>query len=78
MHECIECDWTKWYYGRCNGCGNGFNKDEWRSQRTMWEDLYNNTPINYDMIIDYFINDGFNHEGNGVCLECSSELMKEL
>tara|TARA_R100000322_G_scaffold151325_1_gene108662 strand:- start:311 stop:1360 length:1050 start_codon:yes stop_codon:yes gene_type:complete len=69
--ECEECDWKKWYFGRCTGCGNGFNKDEWKDQRARWEDLYPNND--WDQIIDYFNNDGFNHEGNGVCFNCASE-----
>ena len=72
MVECVaceECDWVKWYYGRCNGCGNCFNKDDWIFQRTLWEEKYS-TQTNIEL---YFENDGYNHNGNGVCFECVNE-----
>jgi hypothetical protein len=70
-NECVECNWDKWYYGRCNGCGNCFNKDDWIHQRYRFEEEQPN--IDYQDIIMYFINDGFQHEGNGVCYECANE-----
>tara|TARA_B110000285_G_C14722387_1_gene422731 strand:- start:32 stop:262 length:231 start_codon:yes stop_codon:yes gene_type:complete len=65
--DCMECNWENFYFGRCNGCGNCFNKPDWIFQRKSYE---NN--ILWDSIIDYYVNDGFNHEGNGVCLECAN------
>ncbi len=67
-----ECNWTKWFYGRCMGCGNGYNKDDWKDQRGIWEDIYEG-DVTWDMIVDYYTNDGFNHEGNGVCYSCATD-----
>ena len=69
-NECLECNWDKWYYGRCNGCGNCFNKDDWIHQRNRFEDEYD---YDFNEIIMYYTNEGFNHEGNGACYECSMD-----
>ena len=71
----MNCNWNEFYYGRCYGCGNSYNKDDWKSQRYLYE---NNYDYDFNLIIDYFINEGFNFEGNGVCFSCSSNLIADL
>ena len=69
---CEEHYWQDMYYGRCYGCGTGYDKDSWIFELTLWEDTYEG-DVTWDTIETYFINDGYNHEGNGVCSSCALE-----
>lgn len=75
-NECVECNWEKWYYGRCNGCGNCFDKENWIYQRDRFEASF--PSIDFDNVIIYYVNDGFIHKGNGVCFECAESCIDDL
>ena len=74
MCDCIENNWKKYYYGRCLGCGNGFNKDLWKGEYALFIDNYLESL--WDDVIFFYNNEGFNHEGNGVCFSCASEYIE--
>lgn len=67
-YNCEECNWKDNYYGRCCGCGNGYDKDEWRGEKDRFESKY--PLVDFDTIIEYFETDGHQHEGNGACFDC--------
>ena len=73
--QSIERTWQKHYFGRCICCGNGYDKDDWRWERTMFEEEYGYDE--WEKMYNVAINEQ-QHEGNGVCFECADEIMKKL
>ena len=72
-NEEMEHNWKKYHFGRCICCGNGYDKDDWRWERTMFEEEHG-----YDAWEGMYckaVNEQ-EHEGNGVCFECADEIMK--
>ena len=72
-NEEMEHNWKKYHFGRCICCGNGYDKDDWRWERTMFEEEHG-----YDAWEGMYckaVNEQ-EHEVNGVCFECADEIMK--
>lgn len=71
----MEINWEQYCFGRCIISGNCYDKEDWRNERTMFEEKFG-----YDAWEEMYlvaINQQ-EHEGNGVCFDCAEEIMEEI
>ena len=67
--------WQDHVYGKCYCCGEGYSKDDWRFQATMFEDE-NEGVQHLDMVTLFLKNNKSIEEdvdGNGLCCSCAQD-----
>eukprot|EP01052_Picozoa_sp_SAG31_P053967 SAG31_NODE_14102_length_827_cov_0.949176_1_plen_149_part_00 len=71
--------WKDHVYGKCYCCGEGYSKDDWRFQATMFEEA--NEGVYHMEIVDLFLEKNKtileDVDGNGLCSSCAQEVFGE-
>jgi hypothetical protein len=71
--------WKEHVYGKCYACGEGYSKDDWRFQASMFEDE-NEGVQHLDMVCLFLKNNRSIEEdvdGNGLCCSCTQDTLDD-